>query len=49
MVDPQLTGRPQRPCATWAPRLGNGIANLHNARRARTPIVNIVGDHAPDP
>jgi acetolactate synthase-1/2/3 large subunit len=26
--------------------LGNGIANLHNARRARTPIVNIVGDQA---
>src|SRR3954447_3033084 len=26
--------------------LGNGLANLHNARRARTPIVNIVGDHA---
>ncbi|WP_274631370.1 acetolactate synthase large subunit [Arvimicrobium flavum] len=26
--------------------LGNGIANLHNARRAFTPMVNIVGDHA---
>ena len=26
--------------------LGNGIANLHNARRAATPLVNIVGDHA---
>jgi acetolactate synthase-1/2/3 large subunit len=26
--------------------LGNGLANLHNARRARTPLVNIVGDHA---
>ena len=26
--------------------LGNGLANLHNARRARVPIVNIVGDHA---
>jgi acetolactate synthase-1/2/3 large subunit len=26
--------------------LGNGLANLHNARRAHTPIVNIVGDHA---
>lgn len=24
----------------------NGMANLHNARRAHTPIVNIVGDHA---
>jgi acetolactate synthase-1/2/3 large subunit len=28
------------------PGMGNGIANLHNARRARTPIVNIVGDQA---
>lgn len=26
--------------------LGNGIANLHNARRAATPIVNVVGEHA---
>ncbi|MCC7078611.1 MAG: acetolactate synthase large subunit [Acidimicrobiia bacterium] len=26
--------------------LGNGLANLHNARRARVPVVNIVGDHA---
>lgn len=28
------------------PGLANGIANLHNARRARTPIVNLVGDQA---
>jgi acetolactate synthase-1/2/3 large subunit len=38
-----------RPAATLlhlGPGLGNGISNLHNARRARTPIVNIVGDHA---
>lgn len=28
------------------PGLANGLANLHNARRARSPIVNIVGDHA---
>src|SRR5215204_181571 len=38
-----------KPAATLlhlGPGLGNGIANLHNARRARTPIVNIVGDHA---
>lgn len=26
--------------------LGNGLANLHNARKGKTPIVNIVGDHA---
>src|SRR5947209_19126943 len=28
------------------PGLGNGLGNLHNARRAKVPIVNIVGDHA---
>ncbi|SVB00418.1 uncharacterized protein METZ01_LOCUS153272, partial [marine metagenome] len=28
------------------PGLANGLANLHNARRARVPVVNIVGDHA---
>ena len=26
--------------------LGNGLANLHNARRAKVPLLNIVGDHA---
>ncbi len=38
-----------RPAATLlhlGPGLGNGLANLHNARRARTSIVNVVGDHA---
>ena len=38
-----------RPAATLlhlGPGLSNGLANLHNARRARTPMVNIVGDHA---
>lgn len=28
------------------PGLGNGLANLHNARKGRVPVVNIVGDHA---
>lgn len=38
-----------KPAATLlhlGPGLGNGLANLHNARRARTPLVNVVGDHA---
>ncbi|MET8997905.1 acetolactate synthase large subunit [Amycolatopsis sp. Hca4] len=38
-----------KPAATLlhlGPGLGNGLANLHNARRANTPIVNVVGDHA---
>ena len=28
------------------PGYANGAANLHNARRAFTPIVNVIGDHA---
>jgi acetolactate synthase-1/2/3 large subunit len=28
------------------PGLGNALANLHNARRAASPLLNIVGDHA---
>jgi acetolactate synthase-1/2/3 large subunit len=28
------------------PGLGNGLANLHNARRAQVPIINLVGQHA---
>lgn len=38
-----------KPAATLlhlGPGLANGLANLHNARRARTPMLNIVGDHA---
>ena len=28
------------------PGLGNGLANLHNVRRAQTPVLNVVGDQA---
>ncbi|MGI8757143.1 MAG: acetolactate synthase large subunit [Acidimicrobiales bacterium] len=38
-----------KPAATLlhlGPGLGNGLANLHNARKGHTPVVNIVGDHA---
>ncbi|MFI4995717.1 MAG: acetolactate synthase large subunit [Hyphomicrobiales bacterium] len=38
-----------KPAATLlhlGPGLGNGLANLHNANKASTPVVNIVGDHA---
>jgi acetolactate synthase-1/2/3 large subunit len=38
-----------RPAATLlhlGPGLANGLSNLHNALRAQSPIVNIVGDHA---
>jgi acetolactate synthase-1/2/3 large subunit len=39
----------RRPAATMlhcGPGLANGIANLHNARRGHSGIVNVVGDHA---
>ena len=38
-----------RPAATLlhlGPGLANGLANVHNARRANSPMVNIVGEHA---
>ena len=38
-----------KPAATLlhlGPGLGNGVANLHNARKAMSGIVNIIGDHA---
>jgi len=42
----RMTGRPAATLLHCGPGLANGIANLHNARRAGTPMVNIVGDHA---
>lgn len=42
----RMTGKPAATMLHLGPGLGNGVANLHNARRARTPIVNLVGDHA---
>jgi acetolactate synthase-1/2/3 large subunit len=42
----RMTGRPASTLLHLGPGLSNGLANLHNARRAGTPIVNIVGDHA---
>jgi len=42
----RMAGRPAATLLHLGSGLGNGLANLHNARRARTPVVNIVGDHA---
>src|SRR5262245_19645823 len=42
----RMTGRPAATLLHTGPGLANGLANLHNARRARTPMINIVGDHA---
>jgi acetolactate synthase-1/2/3 large subunit len=42
----RIAGRPAAVLLHLGPGLGNGLANLHNARRARTPVVTVVGDHA---
>ena len=42
----RMTGKPAATLTHLGPGLANGLANLHNARRAGSPIVNIVGDHA---
>jgi len=41
----RMTGKPALTLLHLGPGFANGIANLHNARRARTPIVNLIGDH----
>jgi acetolactate synthase I/II/III large subunit len=42
----RMAGKPACTLLHLGPGLANGLANLHNARRAATPVVNIVGDHA---
>lgn len=42
----RIADRPAAVLLHLGPGLGNGLANLHNARRAGVPMVNIVGDHA---
>jgi acetolactate synthase I/II/III large subunit len=42
----RMTERPAAALLHLGPGLGNGIASLHNARRARTPMAGVVGDHA---
>ena len=42
----RMTGTPAATLLHLGPGLGNGLANLHNAKKARTPVVNVVGDHA---
>jgi acetolactate synthase-1/2/3 large subunit len=42
----RLAGKPAATLLHCGPGFANGIANLHNARRAHTPVVNVMGDHA---
>src|ERR687886_2613155 len=42
----RMSGRPALTLLHLGPGLANALANLHNARRARSPVVNLVGDQA---
>ncbi len=42
----RMLGKPAATLLHLGCGLGNALANLHNARKARSPIINIVGEHA---
>src|SRR5579872_142865 len=42
----RMTRKPACTLVHLGPGLANGLANLHNASRARVPIINVVGQHA---
>ena len=42
----RMADKPASTLLHLAPGLGNGLANLHNARRAHVPMVVVIGDHA---
>jgi acetolactate synthase-1/2/3 large subunit len=42
----RMTDKPAATLLHLGPGSGNGLANLHNARKAQVPMVNIIGDHA---
>ncbi len=44
----RIAGKPALTLLHLGPGYGNGLANLHNARRALSPVINVVGDHACD-
>ncbi len=44
----RMTGKPACTLLHLGPGLSNGSANLHNARKANTPVINLIGDHATD-
>lgn len=42
----RMKGLPAATLTHLGPGVGNGLANLHNAKKGRTPVVNVIGDHA---
>ncbi len=41
----RMTGKPAATLLHLGPGMANGIANAHNARRANSPMINIIGNH----
>jgi acetolactate synthase-1/2/3 large subunit len=42
----RMAGKPAMCLLHLGVGLANGLTNLHNARRAYTPVLNVIGDHA---
>ncbi len=42
----RIAGKPAMTLLHLGPGYANGAANVHNARRAFTPMINVIGDHA---
>lgn len=42
----RIAGKPALTILHLGPGFANGLANLHNARRARVPLINLIGEHA---
>jgi acetolactate synthase I/II/III large subunit len=42
----RMAGKPAATLLHLGPGLANALCNLHNARKARSPVVNIVGEHS---
>ena len=42
----RMAGKPAATLLHLGPGLGNALANIHNAKKGNSPMINIVGDHA---
>ena len=42
----RMTGKPACTLLHLGPGLSNASANLHNAFKANSPVINLIGDHA---
>ena len=42
----RMLDKPAMTILHLGPGFANGLANLHNARRAKTPVLNVIGEHA---